>query len=254
MPDPNLSGQMRPEDGASQFNAVEFVVRNMLARVSTATIVQVVSSTNAGEVAPPGFVDITPLVNLIDGNGKAIKHGTIYRCPVARMQGGSNAVILDPVAGDIGIAVFADRDITSVISNEARSNPGSFRRFSMADALYLGGVLGAAPTQYVRLSDDGIELHSPTAILLTAPSVTITSPVVEVNASTSVILTTPLFTVNGATSLNGPLSQVPGSQSGGGSVLLDGPVAVTNDLTAAGKSVSTHHHSDPQGGTVGLPT
>ena len=243
---------MRPGDGASDFNAVEFLVRNLLSRVSTATLVKVVSSTNEGEVAPPGFVDIQPLVNLIDGKGQAIKHGTVYRCPVARLQGGASAVILDPVAGDIGIAIFADRDITSVVANKDQANPGSFRRFSMADALYLGGVLNAAPTQWVRFSASGIELHSATAIELEAPTVTITAPIVAINASTSVTVTTPTFRVNGATSLNGPLSQVPGSQSGGGTSTLDGPIAVTNDVTAAGKSVSTHYHITG-GNTSGFP-
>jgi hypothetical protein len=168
--------------------------------------------------------------------------------------------VIDPVAGDIGVAIFADRDITSVIANKGQaaggarqSNPGSFRRFSMADAVYLGGVLNITPTQWARFSAAGIELHSAVAIDIAAPTVTITAPTVAINASTSVTLTTPLFRVNGATSLNGPLSQVPGSQSGGGSVALDGPIAVTNDVTAAGKSVSTHHHVEHDGPSTGGP-
>lgn len=252
---PDLSSLLRNVDGDDPFNTIHFIVRNMLGRVSTATLVQVVSSTNSGSVAPPGFVDVTPLVNLLDGNDKAIEHGIIYRCPVMRLQGGGNAVIIDPVAGDIGIAVFADRDITSVIANKARSNPGSFRRFSMADAMYLGAVLAGVPTQWVRMSSSGIEIHSPTAVVLTAPDVHITAPTVEIDASTSVTVTTPIVRINGATQLNGPLQQVPGSQSGGGSTTLDGPIAVTNDVTAAGKSVSTHHHGGVTtgGGNTGGP-
>jgi hypothetical protein len=236
----DLSGYMRPADGAAEFNAVEFVVRNMLSRVSTMTLVKVVSSTNAGEEAPAGFVDILPLVNLIDGKGKAINHTTIYRCPVWRMQGGSSAVIIDPVPGDIGVAIFADRDISSVVKNKDVSNPGSFRRFSMADAVYLGGLLNEVATQFVRMAADGISITSPTKIKLEAP-------LIEFNAATSVTVNSPVFRVNGATQLNGPISQVPGSQSGGGAMTLDGPLNVTNDVTAAGKSVSTHRHS---GGTI----
>lgn len=230
-----LSSYMRPQDGAAEFNAIEFVVRNMLAGVSTLTLVQVVSSTNAGEVTPPGFVDIQPLVNLIDGAGKAIKHGIIYRCPVFRMQGGNNAVILDPVAGDIGIAVFADRDITSVIANKElpadkrQSNPGSFRRFSMADALYFGGVCNGLATQYVRFSAAGITIKSPTEVVLDAPRVHITAPLLDITATTAMTITTPALTVNG-------------------------PALFTGDVTAAGKSVSTHYHIAPGGGgATGVP-
>ena len=39
----------------------------------------------------------------------------------------------------------------------------------------------------------------------------------------------------------------------GGTTHLVGPVAVDNDLVAVGKSVSTHIHNDPQGGSVSQP-
>lgn len=267
---PDLSGFQRGAVGDSPFNVTEFIVRNMLARVCTATLVRVKSVTNAGAIDDVGFVDIEPLVNLLDAKGNAIEHGVIFHCPYLRIQGGTNAVIMDPVAGDIGIAVFADRDITSVISNKDRSNPGSFRQHSMADGLYLGGVLNGAPTQWVQFSTAGIKIHSPTKVTLEAPDVTIEADAaVEINAGTSIDLnaatvaidasggatvTAPTFTINGATLFNGPISQVPGTQSGGGTATLDGPLAVTNDVTAAGKSVSTHRHLEHDGYSTATPT
>jgi hypothetical protein len=41
--------------------------------------------------------------------------------------------------------------------------------------------------------------------------------------------------------LNGPLSQ--GVGSGGGGATMLGPMTVTNDVTAGGKSLKTHVHS-----------
>jgi len=49
------------------------------------------------------------------------------------------------------------------------------------------------------------------------------------------------FTVNGATVLNGPLSQ--GVGAGGGTATMLGPITVTNDVVAGGKSLKTHVHS-----------
>jgi hypothetical protein len=118
---------------SSEFNMLNFLIWSVLSRVNTCTMVQVMAVTNSGTDIPAGFVDIMPLVNLVDGAGNVVPHGTIFKCPYFRLIGGTNAVILDPVAGDIGLACFADHDISSVIANQAQSNPGSWRRFDMSD-------------------------------------------------------------------------------------------------------------------------
>jgi hypothetical protein len=85
-------------------------------------------------------------------------------------------VIIDPKVGDIGLCIFADRDISSVKANVAALRggkgsvtPGSGRRFDMADGLYVGGLLNGVPTQYVQFSASGINIVSPTKVTITAP-------------------------------------------------------------------------------------
>lgn len=240
-------GFEKPGTSANQFNALRFLVQGMLSRVRTATLVQVKAVTNSGGVAEVGFVDILPLVSQIDGIGQATPHGTIFKCPYLRIQGGSNAIILDPQVGDIGIAVFADRDISSATANKGPANPGSRRRFSMADGLYLGGVLNGVPDQYVRFSTAGIEIHSPTQVKLTAPDVRIDATTVEINASTSATVTTPTFTVNGATQLNGAVT-ASSTVTAGTSVTAPNVVGTTN-VTFGGKSGIAHQHSGVTTGT-----
>jgi hypothetical protein len=166
-------GYVGPQDElthTSQYNAMSFLVRQMLSRISTATVVQVVAVTNSGGVSPVGEVDVIPLVNQVDGAGNAVSHGTVYSIPYFRLQGGADAVILDPKVNDKGIAVFADHDISSVKANKGQANPGSNRRFDMADGLYLGGFLNGTPTQYVQFNTTGITVLSPTKITLHAPT------------------------------------------------------------------------------------
>lgn len=169
------TGHQEPTAGASEFNVMYFIIKNLLGRMATATLVQVKNVTNAGEDAQVGFVDILPLVNQQDGNGNQIPHGVIFGVPYMRLQGGANAVILDPQVGDIGMAVFASRDISSVVVNRAAANPqsppGSWRQYDMADALYIGGFLNGIPTQYVQFNADGITVHSPTKVTIDAPTV-----------------------------------------------------------------------------------
>ena len=237
----------------SEFNAIQFAIEQALSRVNTATLVKVVAVTNSGGLSPVGFVDVQPLVNQVDGAKNATPHGVVNSLPYTRIQGGSNAIIIDPQVGDIGIAVFASHDITTAATTKAQANPGSWRRFSMADGLYIGGVLNGTPSQYVQFSAVGIKIHSPVSVILDAPDVQINAATVEINASASTTVTTPTFTVNGSTVLNGPLSQ--GIGASGGSVTMLGPINVTNDVTAGGKSLKTHVHSGVQtgGGNTGAP-
>lgn len=154
-----LSGLQDPSSGTSDFNAQTFLINSILSKVNTTTLVKVTGVTNNGTVSPVGFVNIQPLVNQIDGHGAIMPHGIIYNCCYFRLQGGANAIIIDPKVGDIGIACFADRDISTVQINKAQSNPGSRRRFDMADGIYLGGVLNGVPTQYIQFSDTGIVIN-----------------------------------------------------------------------------------------------
>lgn len=64
-------------------------------------------------------------------------------------------------------------------------------------------------------------------------------------------LTTPTFIINGNVVINGMLSQGQGSAGGGATML--GPVVVTHDVTAEGKSLAHHTHPDPQGGSTSQP-
>lgn len=247
--------------GASHddFNATALQVQSILARCNTSTLVKVVSVTTSGGVNAPGFVDFQPLVKQVDGAGNTVSHAPVYHCPYFRLQGGGNAVILDPVVGDIGMASFTNRDISSVIANKAEAAPGSRRWFDMADGIYFGGMLNGAPTQYVQFSGAGIKLHSPTAVILDAPDVKIECQTLEINATASVNIVTPLFnvtatsnltgpttiigaaTVVGVTTLDGPIAQ---TGAGGGSTTahLIGPLTVDTDVVIAGKSFDGHEH------------
>lgn len=176
-------GQMGTTSATSEFNGIEFMVGQMLGRLATATVVKVVAvkpgATNA-LTNMVGTVDVLPLVNQIDGAGNVTKHKTVFGLSYSRIQGGANAVIMDPVVGDLGIAVFANRDISSVKASKAQANPGSKRRFSYSDGMYVGGLLNGAPTQYVIFSADGttgITLVSPGLVKIQAPNAEFTGNV-----------------------------------------------------------------------------
>lgn len=72
-----------------------------------------------------------------------------------------------------------------------------------------------------------------------------------VNSGGNMSLTAPTITLNGNVVLNGPLTQ--GKGSNGGGCTMQGPVTVTNDVVAGGKSLMNHTHPGDSGGTTGAP-
>jgi len=165
-------GERGPYDSTTDIAAYAFLIRRILNRISTSIPVKVIAVA-PGAVGPVGSVDVLPLVNQVDGLGNATPHGVIHGLPYSRIQGGTNAVIIDPKVGDIGIATFASHDISSVKANKAQSNPGSRRRFDWSDGMYIGGILNGTPDQYVEFNDTGINIVSPGTIRLQAPNITI---------------------------------------------------------------------------------
>lgn len=165
-----FAGQAGLEASTSEFNKQAFLVLQLLGLISTATLVRVESVTNSGGVSAVGFVDVLPLVNQVDGLGNSTPHVTVHNLPYFRLQGGRNAVIVDPVVGDVGLAVFADRDLSAVKATRGnKSNPGSRRRFSMADGLYVGGFLNGTPQNFVQFESSGqINVHSASKLTLDA--------------------------------------------------------------------------------------
>jgi len=165
------NGFINPWSTQGDYNVQLFAIQAALAKMQTATLVQVKSCTNDGAVGPFGTVDVVPMVAQIDGAGNTTPHLTVFELPYLRLQGGENAVIIDPQPGDIGIAVFASRDISNVKTTQAPAAPGTFRSYAWEDGMYLGGVLNGTPTQYLRFASGGVEVVSPTQVTLTAPAV-----------------------------------------------------------------------------------
>lgn len=174
-----LYGVAEGNVGSDPFTSTHFLVQRLLSRINTASLVQVVSCTNDGGVSPVGFVDVQMLVNQVTATGQPVPGAAIYHLPYFRVQGGSSAIILDPVPGDVGVAVFAQHDLSTVKNTAAQGNPGSFRRFDLADGLYMGGFVNGAPNQYVQFMPNagGITMVSPTAITAQAPQINLVGQV-----------------------------------------------------------------------------
>lgn len=143
--------------GNSPYNSLSFMIQQAIReQVNTCIICKVVGVSD-------GYVDVLPLVTQISGKDEAIAPTTLYHLPFMRYHAGIAAVILNPVVGDIGLAVFAGKDCSNVkVGTSEPVPPASFRDNSMANGFFIGGFLNQAPSVFVELTQGG-------AVNITAP-------------------------------------------------------------------------------------
>ena len=246
----------------SQFNS-------LITNVNTAMPCKVVAIEKQEQrgVNIVGFVDIQLMIEQTNGQKKGNETAIICNVPYVRIQGGTNAVIIDPEINDLGVAIFAGRDITNFKEARRQTPPATWRKFSISDAIYIGGIRNQKPVQYIHFRNDGIEIYSPKRVHITTPTVLIDSDNTTINTSAKTTINANggceinaettnngNVLINGNTKISGNLlvggiiGQT-GEAGGGGNVSLIGPVNVINDLHAEGISVAHHTHTCPDGGT-----
>ena len=167
MADNTVKGQKKPNTAGSEYNALQFMIQNAMKSISTAIPVQVQAVNGL-------FVDVLPLVSSVDGYGQAVEPTTLFHLPVFRYHAGVGAVILAPVVGDKGLAVFAQADSSNVqTGTNTPQQPGSFRNHSMSDGFYIGGFHNSAPAVFIEIQQDGhIIMTAPAGLTVTSPSAT----------------------------------------------------------------------------------
>lgn len=182
---------------ASSFN--KLLNSNYFIRLATVTAVR--------GAAPNLVVDVLPLVAEVRSSDRTIIQGSqIYNIPVWRLQRGSSAIIMNPVAGDIGLIAVCDVDISVARAARKESVPGSNRKHSQSDAIYLGGLLNGQPTQFIEFADGELNITSPNPVNITCSKANITAP-------DGVEMTTPLLHVSGNITADGNITDNAGTQS-----------------------------------------
>jgi hypothetical protein len=159
--------------GTSPFNSLSFIVQQAIRQqVNTCIICKVLACSD-------GYVDVLPMVTGVSGKGEAIQPTTLYKLPYMRYHAGVAAVILDPVPGDIGLAVFASKDCSNVKAGTTEpQQPASFRGNSQANGFYIGGFLNQAPSVFVELTQGGaVNITAPGGVNISG-SVTVSGDVV----------------------------------------------------------------------------
>lgn len=142
-------------------NALDFFTDQKLKSIFTCDVVKVI---NVDEKT----VDIQPLVYQVNGDNEIMKQEPIYGVPYCRQQAGMNGIILKPQVGDLGVVVYARRDISSVISSGGENVPDTRRFLSENDAIYLCSIASimSQPTRFIEFTESGISITPNTKLTI----------------------------------------------------------------------------------------
>jgi hypothetical protein len=165
---PSVAKPYRAEDSSGGPLETEFILERLIGRSYTMTLVKV-GEVQAGGTGPVGFLSATDLIQQMNGNNEGIPNQPMENLPYFRLQGGGNAIIIDPKPGDIGLAVFARRDISDLKQSKTEGPPPSLRQLDVSDGLYIGGLLNGAPSQWIQFLDSGISIKATGTITIDAP-------------------------------------------------------------------------------------
>jgi hypothetical protein len=168
-----VQGLQNINTASSDYNALSFIIQQAIrGQVNTAIICKVVG-------VSAGYVDVLPMITQIDGFNDAVAPTTLYHLPYFRYHSGICAVKIDPVVGDLGLAVFAQKDCSSVTQGTTEpQKPASFRENTMGNGFYIGGFLNKEPSCYVELKQSGEVIINAPAGLTINNNVTVNGDVV----------------------------------------------------------------------------
>lgn len=170
--------------------------------------------------------------------------------PVVFPRGGGCTLTFPVKEGDECLVIFADRCIDFWWQSGGIQEPVDGRMHDLSDAFCIVGPqsqakkIGGISTTAAQLrTDDGAAFIE----LAAGHDVTVKTPgKLTASADGGTEITSPEIILNGNVTINGNLSQ--GMGDSGGTATIHGPVTVTNDVTAGGKSLMTHTHGGVEHG------
>lgn len=182
-------------------------------------------------------------------SAQSVDYPLLMDVPVVFPRGGGVTLTFPIKEGDECLVVFSSRCIDFWWQNGGVQERADKRMHDLSDAFVIPG-----PQSQVKkisgISTNAAQLRTDNgaAFVEVAAGGDITA-----TTTGSMTINAPTITLNGNVTINGNLSQ--GMGESGGTATMLGPVSVTNDVKAGGKSLTTHTHGGVQtgSGNTGAP-
>lgn len=210
-----MKGKKELTTNNNENNILQFLIKQNIDKINTIKVVEVIAVYDDS-------VDIKPCVNFLNGDLEAVEPNIVFNIPFFTYQCGSKAIKIKPVVSDWGLALINDTNISKIKNTKQRANPDNFRKFSLADSVYIGSFIKKTiPTEYIDITENGIDIA--------------TSGSININSTGTANITASSLNINNDVSITGNLS-VSGT-------------ATASDCISGSISGKTHIHGNVASGT-----
>ncbi|MCW7550968.1 phage baseplate assembly protein V [Photorhabdus sp. APURE] len=231
--------------------AVFFAMQEVISAGLYVSLPCIIQSFDADAVTVTAQPAIRWKIRKKDGELESVSLPLLVDVPVIFPRGGGVTLTFPVRVGDECLVVFADRCIDYWWQSGGVQEPVDPRQHNLSDGFAIVGpqsqqqkITNISTNTAQLRSDDGaayIELDP------NSHNITVITPAkLNATANGGTEITSPEIILNGNVTINGNLSQ--GMGAGGGTATMQGPVTVSNDVTAAGISLKNHVHSGVQSG------
>lgn len=101
-------------------------------------------------------VDLQPAIQEVLTNNKFLTMPQIFNIPVLELGGNDLSIKIPLKAGDTGIVIFCDRDITLFKQEKKNTQPNTLRKHDLSDGIFIPMKFGGAGSSNVIIqSADG---------------------------------------------------------------------------------------------------
>ena len=139
-------GSLNPEIEEDSFNATTYLIEVLMNQINSIDLVRVTG------INDDGTINVIPIVQEVTAGGEPVPVVEISHIRYIRWQAGTNAVIMTPEIGDVGLFCICKKDI----SNAENGQIASYRRWNLQDGIYLGGIfnLNVQPATKIEINTD----------------------------------------------------------------------------------------------------
>lgn len=228
----------------NQANQWDYVIDNKLKQLNTILLCEIEA------INSNGTYDVKSLTYLIKHDGVPQEPPIQFNIPKLEIRGGIAGIIVEPVVGDIVVVGYAQRDITAVKKEKKRSNPSSARLFNHNDGIILGVIGRQAPSIFVKITKDGIDItgSDKPINIITNGDTTVKGNNVKVEANTLATIKAPTIKLDGAVEATSTITAATSVTGGGTSISSNGIATSGGDLNINGSPFKGHTHSGVQSG------
>ncbi len=165
----DLYGSREITSDNNETNSLDFILTKALQKINTMMPAEIAEDQEEDSF----FVSVKISVNNLDGNMNPISQPTIHNVPVNFIGGGDIGIITNYKKGDKVIVGFCSRDISVFKKTFKQSNVNLFNVCDIQDAVVLCSLRNKKYKNYIKITDDGIEILTDKDIKIECQNATI---------------------------------------------------------------------------------